>query len=172
MKVNEFIEKFSELKNDDDRNNFLNERLTTTYVDFERKIDMCNNIIKNTSYSEISEDAVIWNKRFAMEYFFYTVKLISTYTDIEIEDENLLKNFNSLNKMHIQADDNILSYIQVILSIIPITEINEFNFVLGLCKDDQESNERNLVSVISELIVVLKSVGNLSDAQINKLSDI
>ena len=155
MKVNEFIEKFSELKNDADRSGFLKERLTTTYVDFERKIDMCQKIIKNTSYSEITEDTVIWKKQFAMEYLFYTIKLISTYTDVEIEDGNVMKNFNELNKTYLQTKDVIVSYIQVLINAIPVTEINEFNFVLGLCKDDQESNERNLVGAIGDLIALL-----------------
>ena len=155
MKVNEFIEKLSELKNDAERNEFLKERLTVTYVDFERKIDMCQKIIKNTSYEEITEDTVIWKKRFAMEYLFYTIKLISTYTDVEIEDGNVMKNFNELNKNYLQTKEAIVSYIQVLINIIPVPEINEFNFVLGLCKDDQESNERNLVGAIGDLIALL-----------------
>ncbi len=155
MKVNEFIKKFSELKNDAERNEFLKERLTTAYIDFERKIDMCQKIIKNTSYEEITEDTVIWKKRFAMEYLFYTIKLISTYTDVEIEDGNVMKNFNELNKNYLQTKETIVSFIQVLINIIPVPEINEFNFVLGLCKDDQESNERNLVGAIGELIALL-----------------
>lgn len=155
MKVNEFIEKFNELKNDEERTIFLKERVKETYIDFERKIDMCQKIIKGTSYDEITEDTVVWKKRYAIEYLFYTVKLIEAYTDIEIEGENFMKNFNSLNKLYINYAGNYMSYINVILSAIPQTEVTEFNFVLNLCKDDQESNERNLVGAITDLIALL-----------------
>ena len=165
MKVNEFIEKFNELKNDEERTAFLKERVTETYIDFERKIDMCQNIIQSTSYSEISEDAVIWKKRYAFEYLIYTINLIKTYTDIEFDNENMLKDFNELNKVYINYIDTYMNYINVILSAIPQTEINEFNFVLNLCKDDQESNERNLVGAITELVTMLKSVGTLTDVE-------
>lgn len=160
MKVNEFIEKFNELKNDEERTIFLKERVKETYIDFERKIDMCQKIIKSTSYDEITEDTVIWKKRYAMEYLFYTINLITAYTDVEFEDGNVMKGFNDLNKLYINYTGNYMNYINIILSVIPQTEVNEFNFVLNLCKDDQESNERNIVGAITDLINLFGSVSD------------
>lgn len=160
MKVNEFIEKFNKLKNDEERTAFLKERVKETYIDFERKIDMCEKIIKNTSYSEISEDTVVWKKRYAMEYLFYTINLITTYTDVEFEEGNVMKGFNDLNKLYINYSGSYMSYINIILSVIPQTEVAEFSFVLNLCKDDQESNERNLTGAIIDLLSLLGNVGN------------
>lgn len=170
MKVNEFIEKFNELKNDEERTAFLNERVKETYIDFERKIDMCQKIIKSTSYNELTENSVVWKKQYAMEYLFYTIKLITTYTDVEIEDGNIMKNFNDLNKLYINYLGNYMNYINIILSAISQTEITEFNFVLNLCKDDQESNERNLISAISDLVALLtpaisEEVPSISEAE-------
>lgn len=150
MKVKDFIELMQKTKEDKVKE-VLDKRLTTDYVNFERKVDMCQKIIKNTSYSEISEESSVWKKQNAMEFLFFNIKLISTYTDVEIEDGNVLENYNALNK---------LNYVTALLCAIPQRELVEFNDIMNLCKQDQESNERNLVSAILDLLALFAGMGN------------
>ena len=158
MKVNEFIEQMNKMEKEKVAD-FLHKRLITEYVNFENKIDLCQSIIKNTSYSKISEEGCVWKKQNAMEFLFFNIKLISVYTDVEIEDGNVMENYNALNK---------LDYIATLLYTIPQREFEEFNDIMSMCKEDQASNERNLTSAIIDLLAL---VGGIGQTAINNTVD-
>lgn len=150
MKVNEFIEQMNKMEKEKVAD-FLHKRLITEYVNFENKIDLCQSIIKNTSYSKISEEGSVWKKQNAMEFLFFNIKLISVYTDVEIEDGNVMENYNALNK---------LDYIATLLYTIPQREFEEFNDIMSMCKEDQVSNERNLTSAVIDLLALFGVTNN------------
>lgn len=154
MKVKEFIEKYNEAENKEE---FLNERLTTDYVKYEVKVDVCEKILNATHHQEITDGVTVWHHRGAYAYVIYTQQLITAYTDIEFNDEDFMADFNELNR---------LDLINELTDIIPEREFFEFNTVMQMCTEDLESNERNILTVLNSIEQLVNAVANTQTTNI------
>lgn len=159
MKVNEFIEKYNEVKDDEiSRQEFLCQRKTSDYVLFEVKVKVCDKILDATNHEEVG-DVKVWRKRSAYQYLIFTQQLLGLYTDIEFADDSFMADFNALNKEGL---------IDELINIIPEKEFNEFQFVMGLCSDDLESNERNIMSLADGIGQIVSAISNADNSAIEE----
>lgn len=144
MKVNEFIEKCRQL-NENEISEFAKGRIVNTYMKYEDKVSLCKTIVDQTSHTEVSEGKRVWNKNSTMEYLLVIMKKIEAYTDLDIE--NPLDDYNLLNKE---------GYIEELIDAIPYKENVELEDILMMCREDLESNERNIINVLNLLELINK----------------
>lgn len=159
MKVNEFIEEYNKIKDDEiSKKEFLCQRKTSDYVLFEVKVDVCEKVLDATNHEEVG-GVKVWRKHSAYQYIIFTQQLLGLYTDIEFADDSFMADFNALNKEGL---------IDELINIIPEKEFNEFQFVMGLCSDDLESNERNIMSLVDGIGQIVSAVSNADTSAIEE----
>lgn len=126
---------------------FINKHITTSYVDFVTKKTYCDLIIKSSCYQEDGDREFVKIDS-ATRYMFFVMRLISLYTDIEIND--VVKEYDELNKV---------GAIETLISAIPEKEYLEFSNLLNMRMDDFIDNEYSLTA----LFYNLKQSFSLSD---------
>lgn len=136
MNVNEFVTKYKVIKNEDTAKEYVEKHIKNVYVPYEKKIDICERIINATSYIEV-DGVKIYKKNSPAEFMLFELNIIDLYTDIKVDFNSMLAEFNMLNEFGL---------IEAIASLIPTREYVEFNTLLDMKKDDTYQNERDLVS--------------------------
>lgn len=110
---------------------FIKKHIVTDYVDFATKSAYCDSIINATCYIKVGEKKIIkFNS--ATRYIFFTMKIIELYTDIEINADNLLGDYDKLNKV---------DAINCLIAGISESEYSEFYTLLNMKLDDLRDNE-------------------------------
>lgn len=87
MKINEFIEEFN---NASDKEKAVKKHVINSYVPFENKIALANNLVKKVMTAD-NGDLV---RNTPSIYMNYVLALLSHYTDIEVSQEESLDIFN------------------------------------------------------------------------------
>lgn len=158
MTIKEFIEKYNIAKNNEKGLEiFLKEIVyLDKYVPYEKKIAICNRII-DTSYFNHEFDDVgnVIKTDFHMDstvaYLLTCLHLIQEYTNIDIDFEKNIEQFNELNKYGL---------IDILLNTIPSKELKEFQMIFNMVKDDLITNEYEIHSFIKNQISKITSVFN------------
>lgn len=132
---------------------FIKKHITTDYVDYVTKVVYCKNIIKASCYIKDGDREFI-NINSENRYLFFVMRLIELYTDIEIDNENVVSEYDKLNK---------IGAIDVLISAIPEKEYTEFSTLLNMKMDDFRDNEYS----ITALLYNLKESLSLSEEVIN-----
>ena len=145
MKIKDFIEQFNMLNTDEDRETFLKQTITTTYIPFIEKVDSCMKIINDSWYKK---DEITKEKRLHITspatYALYTVVIIKKYTNLEIDFKgNIFDQYDLLNNGN---------YIGFLMSYIPENELTEFRRVLEMVQNDVLQNEYYAPAYIRERI--------------------
>ena len=134
---------------------FIKKHITTEYVDYMTKYTYCDLIIKSSSYAKDGEISFI-KINSSMRLLFFKMRLIELYTDIDIDDENVVNEYDKLNK---------IGAIDVIISAIPEKEYSEFSKLLNMRMDDFRDNEYSIIALLYDL----KMNFNLSKEVINSV---
>lgn len=129
MNYKDFIEEFN---NADNESAFLESHIITEYVPYEKKITICNNVIKNTFYDENNNIKI----NSPASFMFYSLSLINEYTDIDVDFAIGLEIFNELNK---------LDLIDKITGSIPNNEQLEFSAIMDMMESDFQKNECGII---------------------------
>lgn len=148
MKVNEFVEGFI---NTEDKMEYVKEHITTDYIPYFTKVAECKEVINQTCYTTDEPKKFYMNT--PNQHFFFILRLISLYTDIEISygTENITTEYDKLSKN---------GCIDLIIASINEREYEEFRFMLSMCLDDIKDNELNIVNFINNKLDVLNLVSN------------
>lgn len=96
MKINEFIEEFNKSQN---KEAFVKKHITNSYVPFEKKIALANNLVKKVMTA--SNGDLVRNTPGI--YMNYVLSLVSLYTDIEIPENDSLEVFNQIEKNNVNS---------------------------------------------------------------------
>ena len=136
MKVKEFIEEYESLSKKKEYSPI--NHITINYLSYSRKIAMIKGIVDAASYIEISGKK-IYKRNTPQMYFLFSMKLLETYTDIEIGTEKVVNEYDSLVSS---------GAMDAILSCIPASEKTILNGMLDMTVDDLENNTRSIVSFL------------------------
>ena len=121
----------------------LSHRITKRYIPYEEKIAECSNIVEVTSYIDMNGQK-LYNRNTPSRAMIFSLTLIKKYTDIEINFENVLPDYNLL-------EENDL--IEPIINAIPAKEISIWQTVMKMIEDDKAENERSLLSKLDALSI-------------------
>lgn len=154
MNVKDFIEGYNSANN---KEKYLAGHITNKYVSYATKIDECKRIIEITSYKEVNGKKIYWKNTPGQQFNFKT-KLISYYTDIEFEPDDVVSQYDLLNE---------LGLIENINDFIPESELIEWGNMLNICINDEYENTRSLVSYLD---IKLESLNELSNILSNSLN--
>ena len=134
---------------------FINKHITTKYISYINKVAYCDSIVKATCHIKDGDREII-KVNSPNRYMFFTMKLIQLYTDININDDNVVGDYDSLNE---------IGAINVLMAAIPESEYTEFSTLLNMRMDDFYDNEYS----INALLYNLKESFSLSEEVINSV---
>lgn len=133
--------------------------LKTDYIPYVEKVAICKEIAEATSHKEV-EGSRIFSADSTTRHLFYIVKLVEVYTNIEIENNNIVLAYDTLNHARIldvlfgNEDGNVSS-------IIPYGELIEFEDIMRMILDDIYQNEYSMSAIFMNLKDSLGMVGNV-----------
>ena len=151
MKLDLFIKEYKKAA---DKDKFLKSHIVNTYVNYERKTALCENIVNASMYTT-ENNQKHFRQNSPVKNELTLLSLVTEYTDIEIGDtgEEMLAAFNELNKEGVFGG---------IISNIPETEYVEFTTLLDMVTDDFLANERDLISYIeTKARLIVESLGGI-----------
>lgn len=149
MKVQEFIDGYKGTTKDK-RENFIKERIVVEYIPYEDKIEFCKNIMRACMY-DYTANTPIFNRNSAFEFIFYSCGLISSYTDIEFEENETLEIFNMLDREGLLDE---------VLKAIPQKEMERLEMVRSMITQDEYENNRSLVGIFDTLLSSFEVMAN------------
>ena len=132
---------------------FIAKHITTHYVDFITKSVYCDSIIKSSCHKKDGNREFIKIDS-ATRYLFFVMRLIELYTDIQIDNKNVVSDYDKLNEV---------GAIGTLIAAIPASEYSEFSTLLDMKMDDFRDNEYSLTSFLYNL----KESLSLSEEVIN-----
>ena len=129
MTVKEFVTNYNKTKN-------IEKHIIKTYVPYAEKITLCTKILEITCYEKISEDEKIFKMNTPSRKMMFMLVLVDTYTDIDINFQNVLEDFDILSEKELLG---------AIIKAIPENEVTLFSSLLDMCLDDLITNTRDLI---------------------------
>lgn len=129
-----------------DKNKFLSDCITKQYIPYHEKVSDCTGIVKATTEKD---GCFVINT--PAQFMLFSTLFISKYTDIELDNDNILDTFERLDE---------LDLINKIISNIPDKEYNSYNTILNMVLNDYMENNRNIISYIDTKI---KAIGLSAD---------
>lgn len=143
MKIDTFIKEYNESTNKD---SYLKQIITTSYIKYSDKIDDCNKIVKVTLERE-----GIFKINTPARYMLFMVNLITRYTMLEYDNDDIVGFFETLDKNNL---------INKLLEYIPEREYKSYSTILEMCQDDYMENNRSLVGYIDAKVNALNLTSN------------
>ena len=136
---------------------FIKKHITNEYVGFIEKCVWCDSIVKASCYVKDGDYEYV-KVNSANRYIAFIMRLISLYTDIEIDFENakFVEQYDELNKA---------GAINALIAAIPEDEYSEFSTILNMKMDDFRDNEYS----ITALLYNLKKSSSLFEEVINQV---
>lgn len=154
MKIQEFMLKYK-VASETKKNSLVKEHIKNVYVPFSEKVAICRTIIEKTHYTGTDELRMYKKNSYAHEVFF-SLTLISKYTDIEID-------FEKSGEIYDQFSEYDL--ITAFLSEIPEKERTEFFRVMDMEVADDYDNNRNVVSFLETKMTAMEmAINAISEA--------
>ena len=144
--VAKFCEQYSKSENAKVKELLMKDIVINDYIDFQKKITICELIIKSSHFNKINIGGVEQEKLHVnspSKYMLYCLNLVNHYTNIKIDFRDSLNEFNMLNKCGML--DEINKYI-------PERELKEFKMILNMVESDVIQNEYEIHSFIGNQI--------------------
>ena len=168
--VKTFVEEYEKQLTDTDKAQFLKTKLKfEKYMPYAEKLMIAENIIQSSSYAMIKENDILKKTdrikiNSPMRYVLFVMTIVNKYTNIEVNFNNIMPEFDYLNKN---------SLIEVIFDKIGDKEIGEFNTVVDMVLNDFVSNKFEFKNYISETFSkvydLVEKCSPLIDNIVNKL---
>lgn len=133
MKVDELIKLSKGPKEYD-----YTQRIVRKYLPYGEKCAMVRNIVDCTSYEDIVGRR-IYKRNTTSMLFVFIMKVISSYTDLEFEQDNVVLVYDALMETGIMDK---------LLKAIPESELSVLKNMLDMQRDDVEFNTRSLVAYL------------------------
>lgn len=180
MTINELVNKYTVLNNEELKKNLVESIVTVRYVSYEQKCDVCKRIVDVTYYTKTKNHNDYEYKKLHVDstanYMLYCLNLVDYYTTVSIDYKKSLEEFNELNKTGL---------LDMIIAYIPEREIKEFRMILDMIESDVIQNEYETHAFISNQVErfgelagiaitpileqLIKSINNIDDKQIDKI---
>ena len=155
MNINDFINEYNDSQNKEE---IIKKHIINRYIPYERKIAICNNIVKSADYTPVVEvtDRSYYSPNTPIRFVFFCISLIQEYTDIELDmlDKKIdvIGSFNKLDKVGV---------IEEIISELG-REYKILKTVLEMVVNDTECKESNLVNFFTTKFDSMKALYDAS----------
>lgn len=136
MKVSEFVNQYLESKKMKEYT--PKEHIKLNYLPHTQKIALVKGIVDATSYAKI-DGKQVYKRDTPNMFFLFSMKLVETYTDIEINTAQVVNEYDDLVRC---------GAMNALLSCIPESEIDILKGMLDMVRDDLEANTRSMVSFL------------------------
>lgn len=162
--VKEFCKKYN-TSSIEEKELLVEEIMNSHYVSYEMKIAICEKIIENSYYRKSEgEKTKKIHINSPAKYMLYRLYLVKQYTNIEIDFSKTLEEFNLLNEYCL---------FDVILQRIAHKEIEEFNMILDMVKNDVINNEYETHAFFSNQIERFGELfGHIAKPAIDRFVDV
>ena len=116
------------------------EKVTNTvkYIPYEKKVGHCEKIVKT---STTNTEGKFWSNT-PLQYVLFSLTLIDLYTDVTVDFDNTLAEFNLFNEKRMFENLSL---------IVSNRELNEFETILKMVVDDQHENLRSLAGYLDDM---------------------
>ena len=160
MKIEKFVKDYdTAVKAKKDIDDFLAKRKTKDYVSYAEKMTEAKKIVEFTSYSVREDGTKFFNQNSPLRYFLFVNLLLRSYTDLEFEESNQVKDFDALNERRL---------IPRFVALIGEEEYKEYQTVLNMVLDDEMENFRSLAGYLDgkvNLITTLLSALDIPQSE-------
>jgi hypothetical protein len=141
---------------------FVRKHITTKYISTLQKDVYCTSIVETTCYVKDGEKRFVKFNSLA-RYICFVMRLIELYTDIEINQDDIIGDYDALNKV---------GAINSIISAIPETEYAEFSTMLNMKVDDLRDNEYSVTAMLYDFKNSLAISEEVINAALKKLEEL
>lgn len=159
MNIKDFIDGFLKSKK---KANYLVEHIKDIYIPYEKKMTICDKVVKATTEVQVDENKKIYKEDSVTRNLLYSIQLIDLYTDIDGLFENITESYNLL------AENKIL---KILLSSLPRDEIEEFDAILEMTLNDFHENYRTIPSWLSTKFEAIELLFHGYEDALKKLAD-
>lgn len=149
MTTDFLIKQLKMQKNEDE---YLHSRITKTYIPYEEKVALCKAIVNGTTHVNVDGET-LYQKNTPAQFVNYALTLISRYTDIEIDFDNVLVEYNRLDEQDL---------INKLISIIPEREYASWNRIMQMTNDDAYDNERSIASMLEVILQMISTIADVT----------
>ena len=132
MKIKDFVEEFAK---SEDGEEFIKSHITRDYLEYLKKISLCDRVINSSCYQEVNDRRVFHMNR-PVQFVLFAMSIINEYTDIE-QGENVIVDFDYLDQYGL---------LDVIVALIPKGEYETLQAILEMMIQDVMDNERSIAS--------------------------
>lgn len=136
MKVSEFVNEYSESKKRKDYT--PSGHIKLNYLPHTQKIVLVKGVVDAASYVTVNGKEV-YKRDTPNMLFLFSMKLVETYTDIEINTAQVVNEYDDLVRC---------GAMDALLFCIPESEIKILKSLLDMVQDDLETNTRSLISFL------------------------
>ena len=141
-----------------DKETYVKKHIIKQYLPYRIKLSIAHQIAENSTHIEINGKKV-YKKDTPSQYFTTIMQLIAQYTDIEFDVKILDQTYDALMEC---------GALQIILSVIPDSEVSEFRTLVEMYMSDIYENERDLTSFIERK---LEAINLSTDQMLSSLKD-
>lgn len=149
MDIGKFIDKYVKSSSEKVKDALVAEHIVATYIPYETKMAEAKNIIENSAFQKVDNKRRFWMNT-PMRYVLFIKDVITCYTDLEWDMQNVLIQFNLLEQYGITE--------KIIATIGP--DFEKFQTVLNMTLDDAMTNERTLLSYFENMETTIESVAD------------
>lgn len=145
MKVKEFVEECNKVANDAIKASRISSYLKVKpYVSFLDKVTLANRVVKSSVY-DLDENGipVRINVKSDVKYLLHVMGMIELYTDLEVNYENILEDYDLLNQSGLLVD---------IIKLIGDKEVSECQMLLDMKFADEMQNKLSTEAFISNQV--------------------
>ena len=142
MTVAEFVELYENDKTKD-KTEVVKKLKITPYIDYEMKISLADNIIKNSNVDKETGNIVL-NSPLRFIFFVYTI--INKYTNVRMGAGDMLGDFNALNSRGL---------VEYLMKQVPEKELSEFTTVVDMVCNDLITNKTEIHAFVNEVLNAL-----------------
>lgn len=157
--LEKFVNEYTQRATDKIKEDYIRDTLNVTkYIEFAQKASIAENLVKRTTYVVDDKGNVTdtFQVNSLMRYMFFTLSVIDMYTNIIINWDN------AVNEYDLLAENGLIG---VLVSKIPEQELNEFQTIVNMVLDDIMQNEfttqqfiRKEISRIEDVVKLLTPV--------------
>lgn len=145
MKVKEFVEECNKVVNDSIKTSRISSYLKVKpYVNFLNKVALANRVVKRSVY-DLDENGipVSINVKSDVKYLLHVMGMIELYTDLEVNYDNILEDYDLLNQSGLLVD---------IIKLIGDKEVGECQMLLDMKFADEMQNKLSAEAFISNQV--------------------
>ena len=144
MKIKEFVEECNKVANDSIKASRISSYLKVKpYVNFLDKVALANRVVNRSVY-DLDENGILSiNVKSDVKYILHVIGMIELYTDLEINYENILEDYDLLNQSGLLVD---------IFKLIGDKEVGECQMLLDMKFADEMQNKLSTEAFISNQV--------------------